>query len=122
MPDEKPHAVKRCWICGKLLNWWYYGDTTRVVTADTGKDHLAPRECSLPKPPPRPRWGQFLRAKRQEIYGKLKKADGLAFQRLVEEIRLNDEFEETVDRRGRRTVMFMERKYKEWVEGHREKL
>jgi hypothetical protein len=67
------------------------------------------------------RWGQFLRAQRQNIYSKLKQADGLAFFLLVEEIQLNDRFEETIDRRGRRTIKFMEQKYKEYIDNHRGK-
>lgn len=75
------------------------------------------------------RWGQFLRAKRQEIYCKLKQISDFPAQEiirvqeraLVEEIRLNDQFEETVDRRAGRTVKFMEQKYKEYIDDHREK-
>lgn len=68
------------------------------------------------------RWGQFLRARRLAIADELKKThwSEQEFLRLVEEIILNDEFEETIDRRGRRTEAFMERAYRAWIERHRE--
>ncbi len=68
----------------------------------------------------RRRWGQFLRARRLEIGRELKSADGPYFRRLVEELRLNDEFEETIDRRGRRTETFMSDTYWAWVNARRE--
>ena len=71
--------------------------------------------------PGRRRWGQFLRARRLVIADALKGARDQEFLRLVEEIALNDEFETTVDRRGRRTEAFMEQTYGAWLERHREK-
>jgi hypothetical protein len=66
------------------------------------------------------RLGQFLRARRLAIADALKGAHNQEFLRLVEEITLNDEFEATIDRRGRRTEAFMERVYGEWIRAHRE--
>jgi len=66
------------------------------------------------------RWGQFLRARRLAITDALEGAHDQEFLRLVEEIALNDEFEATIDRRGRRTEAFMERTYGAWLECHRE--
>lgn len=68
----------------------------------------------------RRRWGQFLRARRLAIAGELRSARGQYFLRLVEELSLNDEFEETIDRRGRRTEAFMERAYWDWINARRE--
>lgn len=66
------------------------------------------------------RWGQFLRARRLAIAAALKGASNQEFLRLVEEITLHDEFEATIDRRGRRTEAFMERTYGAWIKRHRE--
>lgn len=66
------------------------------------------------------RWGQFLKARRLAIAAALRGAHDQEFLRLVEEITLNDEFEATIDRRGRRTEAFMERAYWDWVNAHRE--
>jgi len=68
------------------------------------------------------RWGQFLRARRLAIAGALRKArwQDEEYLQLVEEIVLNDEFEATIDRRGRRTEAFMERTYRAWLGRHRE--
>jgi hypothetical protein len=68
----------------------------------------------------RRRWGQFLRARRLEIAGALRGAHDQEFLRLVEELRLNGEFEARIDRRGRRTERFMESAYREWVDTRRE--
>jgi hypothetical protein len=67
----------------------------------------------------RRRWSQFLRARRLAIADELESARGQYRLRLVEELRLNDEFETTIDRRGRRTEAFMEDTYWGWISAHR---
>jgi len=65
------------------------------------------------------RWRQFLRARRLAIADELDEAHDQEFLRLAEEILLNDEFEATIDRRGRRTEAFMERTYREYIDSRR---